>query len=117
MTSPATKAMRHAMSPCRGLNRPPSTPLIPAMRPLISTNIAAAMPMSTPPASADHGVKAFQSIDMAAARRLDARNDTPKRQRPGRLVEKIQRSLVRDRWTDLCDAVEHLLGTAALVHV
>src|SRR5881628_713011 len=41
-----------------------STPLMPAMRPFSNTNIAVAMPISSPPATADPGVKAFQSTDI-----------------------------------------------------
>src|SRR4051812_43800421 len=37
-------------------------PLMPAMRPSSSANSTAAAPMSAPPASACHGVNAFQSI-------------------------------------------------------
>lgn len=40
-------------------------PLMPATRPLRSTSIAAARPISAPPASDAQGVKWFQSIDMA----------------------------------------------------
>ena len=42
-------------------------PLMPATRPLRSTNIVAAMPMMTPPISAGHGVKADQSMDTVYA--------------------------------------------------
>jgi len=43
-------------------------PLTPAMRPLTSANIAAAKPMIAPPARADKGVNAVQSmlIDITA---------------------------------------------------
>jgi hypothetical protein len=39
------------MSPFTGLSNPLKMPLMPAMRPFKSTNMAAATPMSTPPAS------------------------------------------------------------------
>jgi hypothetical protein len=39
--------------------------LMPATRPFSNTSKAAARPMSAPPATADHGVKAFQSMVMA----------------------------------------------------
>src|SRR5262245_199963 len=59
---PARNARRHPESSRGATSSPPSTLLIPAMRPLTSANIAAAMPMSTPPASEDHGVKWVQSM-------------------------------------------------------
>ena len=37
-------------------------PLMPAIRPFTSTSSAAAAPMITPPITADHGVKAVQSM-------------------------------------------------------
>src|SRR3982750_1769728 len=55
------KATRQPASPRTGLSSPPRIPLMPAMRPLSNTNIAAAKPISRPPASAGQGVKAFQS--------------------------------------------------------
>ena len=45
-----------------GLKRPPIMPVIPAIRPFSSMNSAVEMPISAPPASADQGVKLFQSI-------------------------------------------------------
>ena len=42
-----------------------ATPLIPATRPLTSTNSAAVMPMITPPIAADQGVNALESMFMA----------------------------------------------------
>ena len=47
-----------------GRSSPPTMPLIPATRPFKSASIAAAMPMMTPPVSADHGVNEVQSIVM-----------------------------------------------------
>src|SRR3954463_14902958 len=56
------------MSAARGARRPPTMPLTPAMRPFSSTSIAAAAPMSAPPASEVHGVKCAQSITGARLR-------------------------------------------------
>ena len=62
--SPTMNATRQATSPRTGFSKAPSTPLMPAMRPFSNTNIAVAMPISSPPATADPGVKAFQSTDI-----------------------------------------------------
>src|SRR6476620_447973 len=61
-SSPRMQARRHALSPFAGCRRPQRMPLMPATRPLCSTNMAAEMPMRTPPVSADPGVKEFQSM-------------------------------------------------------
>src|SRR5437773_8148541 len=66
--SPATKARRHATSPGAGRKSPPTIPLMPAILPFTSTNIATAAPMITPPIVADHGVKAVQSICIGVRR-------------------------------------------------
>src|SRR5437867_2624024 len=55
-SKPATNATRHVKSGNEGRSSPPTMPLIPATRPFKSASIAAAMPMMTPPVSADHGV-------------------------------------------------------------
>src|ERR1700694_3895336 len=63
-TRPARKATRHARSLVAGRSRPPTMPLIPAIRPLTRASMAAATPMITPPMTADHGVKEAQSTCM-----------------------------------------------------
>src|SRR5438552_4791236 len=63
-SKPATNATRHVKSGNAGRSSPPTMPLIPATRPFKSASIAAAMPMMTPPVSADHGVNEVQSIVM-----------------------------------------------------
>jgi hypothetical protein len=55
-------ARRQAISPRRSASSPPTMLLMPATRPFSSTSIAAAMPMSTPPASDAQGVKWLQSM-------------------------------------------------------
>src|SRR5438105_9264987 len=73
-SSPAKKARRQTISPCRGVNRPPTMPLMPAMRPLSSTSIAAAMPIRMPPASEAQGVKCVQSMLIAILLPITIRN-------------------------------------------
>jgi hypothetical protein len=62
MIKPSVKAILQDTSPLAGLKRPPTMPVIPAIRPFSNMNSAADIPMSAPPASADQGVKLFQSI-------------------------------------------------------
>src|SRR6266700_2310630 len=62
VTNPATNAIRHATSPGAGLSKPPTMPLMPAIRPFTSTNNVTARPMMIPPMTADPGVKEVQSI-------------------------------------------------------
>jgi len=54
---------------------------MPAMRPFSSTNMPAATPISTPPASAGPGVKAFQSMAIAHPPRGEGVEDKSGRRR------------------------------------
>lgn len=54
--------MRHPMSPGADRNSPPTMPLMPAILPLNSRNIAVETPISNPSAKEDQGVKFIQSI-------------------------------------------------------
>tara|TARA_R110001599_G_scaffold64023_3_gene178523 strand:- start:94743 stop:95015 length:273 start_codon:yes stop_codon:yes gene_type:complete len=61
---PIKKASRQPLSELLGFNALPKMPLMPAIFPLNKSSIDAAMPIITPPASALHGVKLFQAIDI-----------------------------------------------------
>ncbi|KVE06989.1 hypothetical protein WS65_13515 [Burkholderia anthina] len=54
---PATNAARQPRSARPAVSRPPTIPLIPAIRPLNATSHTAAHPIITPPMSDSHGVK------------------------------------------------------------
>src|SRR6188474_555164 len=62
---PTMNATRQATSWRWGRSKPPTMPLMPAMRPARRANSTAAMPISAPPPSARQGVKETQSMCMS----------------------------------------------------
>ena len=72
---------RQSRSGRRGVSRPSTIPLMPEILPFSNANMPAAGPIETPPASADPGVKAFQSIVTLIGIRVLVRHQHRHRQR------------------------------------
>ena len=79
---PPTNHSRQAASPRCGGIRPATMPLTPAMRPDNSSIIAAATPISAPPASADSGSKLTISMALPPVARLAAEFPARRRRCP-----------------------------------
>src|SRR5713101_8779573 len=75
--SPIANAILHATSPIRAVQRPPTMPLTPAIRPLANHSIVAESPISTPPMDAETGVKCSINIPREDAAQTVMRSACP----------------------------------------
>src|SRR2546421_3600456 len=74
--SPAIKAMRQSLSSLLKSSKPPSMPLMPAIRPVNSISRTAERPIRPPPIAADIGVKLTMTLpDSCRARSLMTPSD------------------------------------------
>jgi hypothetical protein len=64
-SKPRKNSARHQTSPLVRWRRPPTIPLMPAIRPLAINRIEAARPIKPPPMSAEMGVKSCMSLFFA----------------------------------------------------